>query len=283
MTRAKVLSWIVGIGVLSITVTAHQGQQAQQKAPPPLPELTRVRDNLYIIGSSGLGPAFTGGNTAVFIMEKGVAIVDTKIPGYGPTILDRIRAVTPKPVTTIINTHTHFDHTGSNPGFPATVEIVTHENTKSNMEKMDAFKGAGAPGLPKRTFKDRLTLFGGKDAIELHYFGAAHTNGDAFKGAAHPSRRRRVPVEGRAVHRSGKWRKRCGLAGHAVEASRGHQGHRDRDPGPHSAHDSRRSRGVSALYGRAPGGGAGRQKGRPECRSRREVDDRHREVQGLHG
>jgi glyoxylase-like metal-dependent hydrolase (beta-lactamase superfamily II) len=180
MTRAKVLSWIVGIGVLSITVTAHQGQQAQQKAPPPLPELTRVRDNLYIIGSSGLGPAFTGGNTAVFIMEKGVAIVDTKIPGYGPTILDRIRAVTPKPVTTIINTHTHFDHTGSNPGFPATVEIVTHENTKSNMEKMDAFKGAGAPGLPKRTFKDRLTLFGGKDAIELHYFGAAHTNGDTF-------------------------------------------------------------------------------------------------------
>ena len=71
-------------------------------------------------------------------MEKGVAIVDTKLTGYGPTILERIRAVTPKPITTIINTHTHFDHTGSNAEFPATVEIVVHENTKSNMEKMDA-------------------------------------------------------------------------------------------------------------------------------------------------
>jgi cyclase len=114
----------------------------------------------------------------VFIMENGVAIVDTKNPGYGPAILERIRAVTPKPVTTIINTHTHFDHTGSNPGFPATVDIVTHENTKSNMEKMDDFKGGA--GLPTRTYKDRLTLFSGKDRIELYHFGAGHTNGDTF-------------------------------------------------------------------------------------------------------
>jgi len=178
MTRLVVLSWLVGVGALSITISAQQSQQAQQKAPPPLPELTRVKENLYIIGSSGLGPAFTGGNTGVFIMEKGVAIVDTKLTGHGQQILDRIRAVTPKPVTTIINTHTHFDHNGSNPEFPATVDIVVHENTKSNMEKMEAFKSG--VGLPKRTYKDRLTLFSGKDAIELYHFGAGHTNGDTF-------------------------------------------------------------------------------------------------------
>jgi glyoxylase-like metal-dependent hydrolase (beta-lactamase superfamily II) len=143
-----------------------------------LPELTRVKDNLYIIGSSAVDANFTGGNTGVFIMENGVAIVDTKNPGYGPTILERIRKVTPKPVTTIINTHTHFDHAGSNPGFPATVDIVTHENTKTNMEKMKEFQGGA--GLPKRTYKDRLTLFSGKDRIELYHFGVGHTNGDTF-------------------------------------------------------------------------------------------------------
>jgi glyoxylase-like metal-dependent hydrolase (beta-lactamase superfamily II) len=178
MTRPVVLSWLVGVGALSITLSAHQAQQAQQKAPPPLPELTRVKENLYIIGSSAVDASFTGGNTGVFIMENGVAIVDTKNPGYGPTILERIRKVTPKPVTTIINTHTHGDHTGSNPGFPSTVDIVTHENTKSNMEKMKEF--AGGAGLPKRTYKDRLTLFSGKDRIELYHFGAGHTNGDTF-------------------------------------------------------------------------------------------------------
>lgn len=35
-------------------------------------------------------------------------------------------------------------------------------------------------GLPDRTFKDKLTVLSGKDAIDLYYFGRAHTNGDAF-------------------------------------------------------------------------------------------------------
>ena len=106
--------------------------------------------------------------------------MDTKLAGYGPGILERIKTVTSKPVTTIINTHTHGDHTGSNEGFPASVEIVAHENTKANMEKMDAFKGEKAKFLPKRTYKDKLSLFSGKDRVDLYYFGPGHTNGDTF-------------------------------------------------------------------------------------------------------
>jgi glyoxylase-like metal-dependent hydrolase (beta-lactamase superfamily II) len=174
MSRSIVLGSVLGFGLLSIGLAA--AQQGQPKVP--LPELTRVKENLYVIGSSAVGAEFTGGNTGVFIMEKGVAIVDTKLTGYGSQILGRIKAVTPKPITTIINTHTHFDHTGSNAEFPATVEIIVHENTRSNMEKMDQFK-SGA-GMPKRTYKDRLTLFSGKDAIELYHFGAGHTSGDTF-------------------------------------------------------------------------------------------------------
>jgi glyoxylase-like metal-dependent hydrolase (beta-lactamase superfamily II) len=35
-------------------------------------------------------------------------------------------------------------------------------------------------GLPKRTFKDRMTIGKGPDQIDLHYFGRAHTGGDAW-------------------------------------------------------------------------------------------------------
>jgi glyoxylase-like metal-dependent hydrolase (beta-lactamase superfamily II) len=35
-------------------------------------------------------------------------------------------------------------------------------------------------GLPDRTFKDRLTVLTGNDSIDLYYFGASHTNGDAI-------------------------------------------------------------------------------------------------------
>src|SRR5436190_22484214 len=124
--------------------------------------------------------AFSGGNTGVFIIDAGVVVVDTKLAGWGQVLLDQIKTVTDKPVIRIINTHTHGDHTGSNSMFPATVDIVAHENTKANMMKMDAFKGDKAQFLPKRTFKDKMTLGSGKDRIDLYYFGAGHTSGDTW-------------------------------------------------------------------------------------------------------
>jgi glyoxylase-like metal-dependent hydrolase (beta-lactamase superfamily II) len=133
----------------------------QQPAPRAvLPDLKKVKDNLYMIGSSSPadGSMFTGGNTGVFVTDAGVVVVDTKLAGYGPDILAKIRAATSKPVTTIINTHTHGDHNGSNEGFPATVEIVAHENTKTNMMKMEAFTGDKERFLPKRQRSGRSVL-----------------------------------------------------------------------------------------------------------------------------
>jgi glyoxylase-like metal-dependent hydrolase (beta-lactamase superfamily II) len=124
--------------------------------------------------------AFSGGNTAVFITDAGVTLVDTKLPGYGQTILDRIKTVTNKPIIRIINTHTHSDHTGGNEFFGASVESIVQENTKANMVKMDEFKGARAKFLPTKTYKDKLTVGSGKDEIDLYYFGRGHTNGDSF-------------------------------------------------------------------------------------------------------
>jgi len=122
-----------------------------------------------------------GGNTAVFMTANGVVIVDTKLANNGQAILDQVKTVSNKPITHIINTHTHGDHTGSNMFIPASVDIVTHENTKANMERMDVFKDlANKQGLPDHTFKDKMTLLNGADTVDLYYFGPAHTNGDAF-------------------------------------------------------------------------------------------------------
>src|SRR5438270_10414083 len=124
--------------------------------------------------------AFSGGNVAVFITDGGVTLVDAKLPGFGPTIVDRVKSVTNKPITRIINTHTHNDHTGSNEFFGATIDNIVQENTKTNMAKMDEFKGPKAQFLPKKTYKDTMKIGSGKDEIDLYYFGRGHTNGDAF-------------------------------------------------------------------------------------------------------
>lgn len=184
MKRGFVLGMLIVAGALSISVAAYQ-QQAQA---PKVVEVEKLKDNLFMLKGGG-------GNTAVFVMANGVAVVDTKNPGWGQPILDKIKELTPKPVTTIVNTHTHGDHVSGNVEFPATVEVIVQENTAANMKKMAPVTGltpAGAPpapnifernngrGLPKRTFKDKMTLGSGADRIELYYFGRGHTNGDAW-------------------------------------------------------------------------------------------------------
>ena len=178
MKRLALLGALIGLGALSLAAA----QPPAAPAGPKVIDIQKLKDNLYVLTTSTPGnPAtFSGGNVAVFITDGGVTLVDTKLNGWGQAVLDKVKSVTNKPITTIINTHTHGDHTGNNGFFGANVEVVAHENTKTNMEKMDAFKGDGAKFLPKKTYTDKLTVGAGKDRIDLYYFGAGHTNGDTF-------------------------------------------------------------------------------------------------------
>jgi glyoxylase-like metal-dependent hydrolase (beta-lactamase superfamily II) len=177
MNRQMVLGVLVAIGAVSVAA-AYQAQPAA----PKVVEVEKLKDNLYLLKGGG-------GNTAVFVGASGVVVVDTKYPGWGQPILEQIKGITDKPVTTIINTHTHADHVSGNVEFPATVDVVVQENTKTNMEKMvpptgpagtNIFKENGGRGLPKRTFKDKMTIGKGADEVDLYYFGRGHTNGDAW-------------------------------------------------------------------------------------------------------
>jgi glyoxylase-like metal-dependent hydrolase (beta-lactamase superfamily II) len=183
MRRKLTLGLLLGIGAFAIAVAAQQ-------APPPSANalmVTKLKDNLFVLKGGG-------GNTAVFVTVNGVVVVDTKNPGWGQPILDKIKTLTDKPVTTIINTHTHGDHVSGNVQFPATVDVIVQQNTAENMKKMipnstaadqkvpaqTIFQQNGGKGMPKHTFTDRMTIGKGADEIDLFYFGRGHTNGDAW-------------------------------------------------------------------------------------------------------
>jgi len=188
MKRSIVLGVLIALGALSLVVAAQQaGRGGQQQQAPRTIDVEKLKDNLFLLKGGG-------GNTAVFITSNGVVVVDAKNPGWGQPILDKIKELTNKPVTTLINTHTHGDHVSGNVEFPATVDIIVQENTKTNMQKMipnstaqdqtvpsqTIFQANNGRGLAKRTFKDKMTLFKGPDEIDLFYFGRGHTNGDAW-------------------------------------------------------------------------------------------------------
>src|SRR4030095_6087129 len=119
MKRGLVLATLILVGSLSVAVMGFQGPPAGQgaaprgggpggapaagaapggqrgPAPPAQLATIKVRDNLYMIANGG-------GNTAIFIMTNGVALVDTKNPNNGQGIVDEVRKVTPKPITMVI-------------------------------------------------------------------------------------------------------------------------------------------------------------------------------------
>jgi len=188
MRRVGILIGLFAVGSLSLGIAAYQQPPAAggQPAGPKVVEVEKLKDNLYVLKGGG-------GNTAVFVGTNGVVVVDTKNPGWGQPILDKIKELTNKPVTTIINTHTHGDHVSGNVEFPATVDVITQENTKANMEQMrgatgiaqqgpptNIFKEHNGQGMPKRTFKDKMSIGSGNDRVDMFYFGRGHTNGDAW-------------------------------------------------------------------------------------------------------
>jgi glyoxylase-like metal-dependent hydrolase (beta-lactamase superfamily II) len=183
MKRTIFLATLVTIGGLSIGIAAFQQPPANA---PKVVEVEKLRDNLYMLKGGG-------GNTAVFIRTDGITIVDTKNPGWGQPILEQVKKLSDKPVTQIVNTHTHGDHVSGNVEMPMNVEIIVQENTKTNMQEMrgatgiaqngpptNIFKEHNGHGMPTKTFKDTMKVNKGPDEIDLYYFGRGHTNGDAW-------------------------------------------------------------------------------------------------------
>lgn len=165
------MRWIGAVAV-AVLAAGSPGPAAAQTERIVQIDTLNVRDVLYHLGGGG-------GNGLALIDEinGGVVLVDTKPPGWGAAVREVIEQVTDLPVTTIINTHAHEEHAGSNAEFPDAVTIVAHENARAAMLRSGLY-AEGGPGLPTTTFTDRYSLLEDLDRIDLYHFGPGHTDGD---------------------------------------------------------------------------------------------------------
>ena len=164
---APVCVWLAAALLASPALAAAQDDARRVRL-----ESLDVSDNLYLLRGGG-------NNILALVREDGVVLVDTLGAGWGAATRAALDNLTNVPVTMIINSHGHAGHTAGNVEFPQVTEVVAHENARRRMAAMDAFSGANARYLPSRTFSDTLTLLEGVDRVELHHFGAAHTDADA--------------------------------------------------------------------------------------------------------
>ena len=165
---------------LAFTTIASLGALAtlaRAQAPATAPfKVHDLKPNVYWVEGGG-------GNSGVIVGDKGVIVVDAKTtPAGGKELLDAIAKITPKPVTTVILTHSDGDHVNGLASFPAGITIIAHENNKKEQEAALAAGGRGAPPaghLPTQLVtknKENLKIDGVK--LEVLHWAPAHTSGD---------------------------------------------------------------------------------------------------------
>ena len=164
-------------GVAAALTLSALASSAFAQAPAPVPFTThQLKPNVYWIEGGG-------GNSGVIVGDKGVIVVDAKTtPAGGKELLDSIAKITPKPVTTVILTHSDGDHVNGLASFPTGITIIAHEGNKKEQETALAAGGRGAPPaghLPTQVVtknKENLKIDGVK--LEVFHWAPAHTSGD---------------------------------------------------------------------------------------------------------
>lgn len=170
----RLLAVLASAFILSFGPAAAQSPQAKPAPQAPEPMAVQpVAKNLYLVKGGA------GANTAFYVTKKEVIVIDAKMtPEAAAEMLADIAKVTPKPVTTIILTHSDGDHVNGLPGFPKGLRIIAHENVKRDMQKAAADLPALSEYLPTLVYVKAMGPAGAGRGIELRYYGPAHTDGD---------------------------------------------------------------------------------------------------------
>jgi cyclase len=160
--------------IMSIAGTAAQPPQAKPapQAPEPM-TVQAVAKNLYLVKGGA------GANAAFYVAKKHVIVIDAKMtPEAATLMLAEIAKVTPRPVTTIILTHSDGDHVNGLPGFPKVRVIAAQMNVRRDMEKAAAETPALKDYLPTAIHVSEASIIGRGYKIYIRHFGPAHTDGD---------------------------------------------------------------------------------------------------------
>ncbi|GAA4324211.1 MBL fold metallo-hydrolase [Flaviaesturariibacter amylovorans] len=122
------------------------------------------------------------GGTIGFCLDRGgVLAIDSQFPDTAAHFIEEIRKQSQAPFAYLLNTHHHGDHSGGNIAFKGLAgKVLAHQNAAANMRAVaEKAKTLEKQLLPDTTFDRKTRIRLGDEKLRGHYFGAAHTNGDA--------------------------------------------------------------------------------------------------------
>ncbi len=179
-----------GLLAATLTTLASAADEPQDFSKVEI-KSSQLAPNLFVLEGSG-------GNIAALTGAEGVLLVDDEFGALADKIRAALRADgAAQPVRFIINTHYHFDHTDGNLAFAGLgATLIAHESLRKRLESGGTAGNGGKislqikpadPGaLPVITYQGELTVHLDGEAVRVHHYPNAHTDGDSvvfFPGA----------------------------------------------------------------------------------------------------
>jgi glyoxylase-like metal-dependent hydrolase (beta-lactamase superfamily II) len=139
----------------------------------------RLRNNISLLEGSG-------GTVAVLTGPDGKVVIDAGIAVSRPQLTVALADLGADPITHLINTHWHFDHTDGNVWLKrAGAKIIAQENTRKYLSQVQRvedwdynFLALPSDGIPNEVFARERSLKLNGSTIALKYYGSAHTDSD---------------------------------------------------------------------------------------------------------
>jgi glyoxylase-like metal-dependent hydrolase (beta-lactamase superfamily II) len=141
MTRPRLL--LIAL-VLSLAIGAaalERPREAVAQTPPRPPGTNykgpaftfhKIVDGVY--HAIGTGNLVVMSNATIIEGDTDVLVVDSHVsPGGAWALREELKAVTPKPIRYVVNSHFHFDHSHGNQVYGPEVQIIGHEFARAQM------------------------------------------------------------------------------------------------------------------------------------------------------
>lgn len=175
MKKIKILT-LLSIFLLVVVLPLFAQQQKQQtsqyrQVPAPV-SVHKISEHVYEVRGG------SGANCSFIVGDKEIYVIDAKMSEQSARdMISAIKKTTDKPIKYLLVTHSDGDHVNGIAGFPDNITIVSYDNSFEHIKKANESGGMKIP-LPNMTFFYKMNLFSGDLAINLFYFGPAHTDGD---------------------------------------------------------------------------------------------------------
>ena len=164
-----------GFGLVLLLAVSN-GAIAQDRAPI---EFVELNESVFLaVGGAGANSEFLIGADQVIVVDSKMTLDSAE------ELKDAIQELTDKPITYLINTHVHIDHTGGNEVFGDAGAVIVGQHETRDVLEVGQRGGPPAPeaALPSITFSNngQIRLHVGEEIVDVIPIPPAHATDNSI-------------------------------------------------------------------------------------------------------